>query len=236
MIRTKGVFFGFPTGGLVHLPFALSLVRVVAHELSKPASERLVARVAHAAGLYVGQNRGTLVKEFLATDLDWLMIADTDTEFDGSLPELLVRIASEKGAWVIAVQVPLGAYPGTGFNRHPERRGHWICLDPLPYPGAWADGAATAVWMVHRKAIEAVEEKFGKGSLFAMDYIPGGHDDGRLLEIGEDLAASNRLRECGHRTWITSLPAVKHYKTRPLEVSSAPSTVALVEGVGEIVH
>jgi hypothetical protein len=69
----RKVVFGYPCGGSVTISFHASCLRLLQHEREKPERERLLLRMLHASGLYVGDNRMVLAEAALERkDANWL--------------------------------------------------------------------------------------------------------------------------------------------------------------------
>jgi hypothetical protein len=225
-VRRPKVDVGYPAGGSVTLAFHASMLRMLSYETQK-GDDRLLAKVNHTQGLYVGDNRNMLAEQFMAGTSDWLLQIDTDIEFPANLLDAMVMLAGEDRK-VIAASVPLGStYPTCAFLR-------------TEYPGVWAsvprfdgmiecDGVATAVVMIHREVFEAIEEKFDK-TWFHHMYIP--LSDRKYRSQGEDLAFSMKAADCGVRIYCANVPGLRHHKTTALshdEVSADPGVGTLVE-------
>lgn len=211
------VVVGYPVGGSVTLAFHASLVRMACYELGKPDRHRLLAKITHSQGLYVGENRTLLARKFLETDADWLLQIDTDIEFPQTLAETLVGLAPGPG--VLAASVPLGAYPTCAFRMIPGQVGVWQSVPVTTQPQE-VDGIATAVCLIHRDVFLSIAEKHGQAWFHHM-YLPASPEgtpqkDFRFLEQGEDLAFSIRARDAGHKVWCAHVPGLKHHKTRAL--------------------
>ena len=212
------VMIGYPTGFSVTLPFQISLVRMMFYELSKQPNKRNLASILHASGLYVGDNRQTLTKRFMAQkDADWLLQIDTDIEFPPNLIEVLLELAGSDKK-IIACSVPLGLYRTCAF-KHSEKPGIWEEILAFPDGVTQVDGIATAVCLVHREVFQKIAEEYGR-TWWEHMYIVKNPDapkaEQETLMQGEDLAFSIRATSVGYKIWCAFVTKLKHYKTRAL--------------------
>lgn len=207
------VAFGFPAGGSVTVPFAMSLVGMIADNMEKPDNERMLTRVIPASGLYVAKNRNTIVKGFLKGGTEeWLLQVDTDIQFPVDLYEWMVRAAHQVGAKVLAANVRLGAHTHSGYARSGWL---WAPMEKLPEERCFKVGAAaTAVFLVHREVLEKIKAEGGE-CWFNHLYLP--HEGtSEITEVGEDLAFCERAAAVGYDTWLLRGLKIKHYKTKAL--------------------
>jgi hypothetical protein len=226
-VRRTKVVIGYPAGGSVTLAFHASMLRLFGYEMAKEEQDRLLAKVNHTQGLYVGDNRQMLAEKFMAGDADWLLQIDTDIEFPPNLLESLVGLAGSDKK-VIAASVPLGtAFPTCGFLRT-EYPGVWASIPPFQGM-VECDGIATAIAMIHRDAFAAIQEKFGQ-SWFQHMYIPVGDD--KYRSQGEDLAFSMKAGDCGVRMYCANIPGLRHHKT----IALSHDDVSVDPGVGQLVE
>lgn len=212
------VVMGYPVGGSVTLPFHASVLRLLGHELGKEPDVRLLRRINHVSGLYVGDNRTLLAQRFLEMDdAEWLLQVDTDIEFPQTLLETLVGMAGSERK-IMAASVPLGAFPGCAFKLT-DRPGVWDPIWPIPMEPTQVDGVATAVVLIHRDVFNGIAERHGQ-CWFHHIYLPQ-HSDAdarkfKFLSQGEDLAFSVRALEAGFKIWCAHVPGIGHFKTRRL--------------------
>lgn len=224
------VVLGFPVGFNVTIPFQASVLRLQQHENEKPPQQRLLAKIFHASGLYVGDNRTLLAQKFLETDADWLWMVDTDIEFQPWVLERMIALAGDDKR-ILAASVPLGdahngGYPSCGFFQTSKNG------NPLP-PGVWqpawpafpvdqpfeVDGIATACVLIHREVFKTIAARHGQ-CWFHHIYLPASPEgtpleDFKFHSQGEDLAFSVRAQEAGFRIWCVYIQGLRHYKTTP---------------------
>ena len=215
--RLPRVVIGYPCGGSVTVPFCRSLLRLAANLAMRKERERTVTRIFEAQGLYVSQNRNTLVKDFLKNgNEEWLMQIDTDIEFGSDLVEKFLFVASQDSKMrILAANVRLGAHKHAAYRRFGNV---WAPMEELPNaPLIPVDAAATACIMIHRTVFEEMRENMGP-VWFDHQYIQGTEDDGSVksIEGGEDLLFCERAREMGIQTWLVRGLKLRHYKTTAL--------------------
>lgn len=240
------VVLGYPVGGSVTLPFHVSVMQLLAYEIAKPDRERLLGKITHTSGLYVGDNRTMLAQRFMETDAEWLLQIDTDIEFPKTLLETLLGIVGERDEEgdeinILAANVPLGVYATVAFQET-GAPGTWANLETLPADVFECDAAATAVMLVHRKVFEGIAAEHGQCWFHHM-YLPESPEgtppaDFRFRSIGEDMAFCVRAKAAGFQTWVARAPGLKHHKTRALSEDSgrAVSMVAVDGAMGELVR
>lgn len=238
------VVVGYPVGGSVTLPFHASMLQLLAYEIDKPDHERLLGKINHTQGLYVGDNRNMLAQTFLKTSAEWLLQIDTDIEFPRDLLETMVRTADrvETPARILAANVPLGGgFETVAFHWDPTAR-IWANYNVLPADVFPCDAAATAVMLVHREVFEAIASEHGQCWFHHM-YIPKSPEGTRPADfefhsIGEDTAFCQRAKVAGFQTWVARVPGLRHHKTRALseDFDRVRAMAGGDPGVGELVR
>jgi hypothetical protein len=216
--RDRKVVFGYPVGGSVTLPFHASCLRLVQHEIVKPEKERLLTRMMHASGLYVGDNRMVLAEAMLEKESNWLLQVDTDIEFPPTLIETMLSIAGADKK-IVAASVPLGsAYPTCGF-KWTGKPGVYESV-PIGTEPVEVDAIATAVCLIHRDVFDGISDQHGRAwfhSIHLAKSAPGtAPRDFSYVVNGEDIAFSMRAKACGFPIWCVHVPGLRHYKTMPL--------------------
>lgn len=240
------VVVGYPVGGSVTLPFHVSVMQLLVYEVAKADHERLLGKITHTSGLYVGDNRTMLAQRFMETDAEWLLQIDTDIEFPKTLLETMLGIVSERDAdgdniKILAANVPLGVYATVAFQETGQR-GIWANYEALPADVFQCDAAATAVMLIHRDVLEGIAREHGQ-SWFHHMYLPENTEETdptkfRFRSIGEDMAFCVRAKAAGFETWVARVPGLKHHKTRALsEESGRAVSMAAADGaMGELVR
>lgn len=207
--------FGYPCGGSVTVPFHASCLRLLGHELRKPDKDRLLVRMVHASGLYVGDNRMTLVDNMLELEANWLLQVDTDIEFPPTLIETMLELAGEDKK-ILAGSVPLGeAYPTCAFN-WTGQPGIYESVPVTRQPRA-VDAIATAVVLIHRDVFDAIADEHGKSWFHSIHLAKSPADtpprDFAYIVNGEDIAFSMRAKAAGFGIWCAHVPGIGHHKT-----------------------
>lgn len=238
--RDRKVLFGYPCGGSVTVPFHASCLRLVAHELQKPENERLLTKMAHASGLYVGDNRQTLVDNMLESEANWLLQVDTDIEFPPDLIERMLALAGPERK-IVAASVPLGeAYPTCGF-RWTGKPGIYDSV-PIGTTPVEVDAIATACVLIHRDVFDAIADEHGQSwfhSIHLAKSPPGtAPRDFAYVVNGEDIAFSMRAKAVGFKIWCVHLPKLGHYKVRRLSHDDERSVMLgqTMPGMGMLVQ
>lgn len=234
---------GYPVGGSVTLAFHASMLRLLGYELPK-GDKRLLAKINHTQGLYVGDNRTALIERFLAeSDAEWLLQIDTDIEFPPTLLETMVKIAG-RDKKVVAASVPLDGAPTCGYMLTDEP-GVWTKVPQILGDLMEVDGVATAVLLTHRKVFEDIADRHGQCWMHHI-YVPSNSNpkdvtprNFKYLCQGEDLAFCVRVKEAGHRVWCAYVPGLRHHKGRALSHDFERAGIAADQaagcGVGELV-
>jgi GT2 family glycosyltransferase len=223
------VMLGFPVGFNETEPYAASVRRLCTYEMLKAPGKRLLHGTVASPGLYVDDNRTSLVKRMLVEGVDWLFQVDTDIEFQVYTLERMVGLAEAKGLKILAASVPIGdTYPTAGFM-FGEKPGTWAALKPevlVREQGAVGepvevDAFATACCIIHREVFEEIARRegrtwFDRFSYEAEPYGPEVPMENRdYIVLGEDFAFSRRARDAGIKMWCAYIPGLRHWKMTP---------------------
>lgn len=241
------VVLGYPVGNSNVHAFTASLLKLLAYELAKPDDERLLSKITHSQGLYVGDNRQVLAERFFESNGDWLLQIDTDIEFPHTILETLIGIVSRGGAVderpirILAANVPLGTYSTVAFQQT-DKLGVWACYDSLPADLFPCDAAATAIMMIHRDVFEVIAGRHGQ-CWFNPITLPKSEPGTPVREfkynvVQEDLAFCVRAKESGYRVWVARVPGLRHHKVRALsdDFDRAKAMAGEDSAVGELVR
>lgn len=238
--RDRKVVLGYPVGGSVTLPFHASCLRLLGHELAKPEKERLLLSMTHASGLYVGDNRMTLVENMLEREANWLLQIDTDLEYPATLIETMLVLAGEDKK-ILAASVPLGdAYPTCGF-RWTGEPGIYDSV-PVPVEPIEVDAIATACVLIHRDVFDAIADQHGRSWFHSIHLAKSPPStaprDFAYVVNGEDIAFSMRAKAAGFAIWCVHVPGLGHYKTKRLshDDDRARSLAMTTSGMGVLVQ
>lgn len=170
--------------------------------------------------------RNCVVKEFLASGFDWLLMIDNDMAPPLNLFEMLERAGSQ-----MQILVPK-------FYRHVEvvRRadsvvadahtasgetGVALCWQPLAVglgKNEWCElaSAGTGVMFVHRRVLE----QLGNQAWFRFTY-----DNLGMIVEGEDVGFCKKARRVGFSTWGNQQFEADHFKTVGLSALARPIRV-----------
>jgi hypothetical protein len=239
--RDRKVVFGYPAGGSVTVPFHASCLRLLGYELAKPDRERLLSKMLHASGLYVGDNRMILAEKMLDSEANWLLQVDTDVEFPETLIEKMLELAGAERK-IVAASVPLGtAYPTCAF-RWTGEPGIYDSI-PVSMEPSEVDAIATACVLIHRDVFDGIADQHGRAwfhSIHLAKSPPGTPPREFAYTVnGEDIAFSMRAKAAGFSIWCAHVPGLGHYKTRRLshdDERSQQLAIHAAEGVGELVE
>lgn len=240
------VIKGTAEPGIVQSRATMEAIRVLSPPTNGDGEMRNLAKVEHASGLYVGDNRMTLAETLMdETGANWLLQVDTDIEFPKTLVESMLALAGRLEAKILAASVPLGtAYPTCAFMWSRTQPGVYYALEQVPREGIECDAIATAVCLIHRDVFAALAREHGR-SWFHTIYLaksPPGTDpvDFRYTSNQEDIAFCMRAKAAGFAIWCAHVPGLGHYKTIRLshddEQSKALARSHVGEGMGRLVE
>lgn len=224
LVVMAGIF-----GGSVTTQYHSSALGLLGYEMQREVGSRRLAKMIGLQGLYVANNRQNIASRFFdgdssTRDIPWLLQMDADIEFPHDFLDTMLGLAySVPGCKVLAMNVPLGKYPTSAFEKT-DQPGVFECIYPLPpEPVFPQDAAATAIFLIHRDVLAAIADQFGQ-CWFNHSYVPfrrdGDEETMRNLlfhEIGEDIAFCTRAATVGYQTYIAhGAKGVYHHKSRPL--------------------
>jgi hypothetical protein len=200
---TKAI--GYVHGEMVHARFMRCVLDVESYE---------DALVLDAEGLNIADARNNLVRKFLATDLEWLYMADTDTVF---APNVMSRLMlnAESGCQIISGLINVDGRPpfpmmyrriadtavGFGMFQSIAEWKHGECLE--------VDAVGAGCLLVHRDAYLQIEKHFPDRAAPWFDYaIMSG------MRIGEDIMFCIRAKDAGLKIYTDTSTRVGHIKPR----------------------
>ena len=208
------VSVGYPCGGSVTVPWAKSMMGLIAEQMRRPEQARSLQRIIPAQGLYVGRNRNVITRNFLkGGNEEYLLMIDTDIEFQ---PELLDRmLIAAQGRDIVAANVRLGQHTNAGYEELGEL---YRPMETLPEGEIIpVDAAATAVMMIHRRVFEKISELGGPCWFVAMPIPMDVAGEPEWEELGEDLAFCKRAKAAGFQTHLVRGLGIRHHKSAALE-------------------
>lgn len=214
------VVIGLPRGGSVHGAHFDSMLGLLQDQWRNPergADEVRLTGVRAVAGLYIEDNRNIIARRFLnETDAAWLLMLDSDIQFDPSLVEQLLEAArSQPEAKVLSGNVPLDVYSTVAFYAMPQP-GVFAPLRVLPDAKVFeADAVGTAIMLIHRDVLQRIREQEGECWFFRHKVEVeerGDYPYRTFLNLGEDISFSLRARDAGFSTWVVQgLTGVVHH-------------------------
>jgi len=186
-----------------------------AHVDGSPDGRRLLMGYVAAQSGYIAQGRDEVVKTFLRTEADWLLMLDWDITFK---PEDVYALIDEAaGDWSRIIG---GCYV-TWFGTDNALRPCWMSLRPDGQVEPVTEFDTQAVvplgvvgmgfTLIHRKALQVMFDGANDDpwAWFAHDVIGASH-------AGEDVTFCERARRCGLTVWGHGGVQVGHTKLKTL--------------------
>lgn len=206
------VSIGVCDPGTVNGGFAFSLI-----QLAQSRSSRLGPFIRVKGSGLLSKQRNRLVKQFLETKSDWLLMMDSDEQLPVSSFDKLIEAAHEKDRPVIAGLVfasfdtgfPYPKPVPTIFQDAPEG---FLPLNNYDKDSLFqVDAAGTGCLLVHRSVLEAMRENAdehqGQDWCWFIDFPFNGE------WIGEDLQFCRRVRSLGFPIYAHTGAILPHSKS-----------------------
>ncbi len=213
------IVVAYPHGGSVRHCFMASMLAFREYDL---AHKRRLAAVIHEQGLYVAHMRNKLVKRFLKTpaECEWLMMIDTDQQFDPHIPYQLVESAEEAG-----VTVMTALYFGILIDTVPmwwtrNAEGDMTTLADIKLDEIHElAGFGCGMFVVHRSVLEVMGERYKEDAYqwFAHDQV---EFKGEPTRMGEDLCFCQRLTDMGIPMYGDARVRIGHDKSQLITLDS----------------
>ena len=190
-METKtGVMVAIPTEHSVHHRVVDTLCRII---IRGDYNVQPYISVMHG----IGEHRNRIVKEFLDTDLKWLMMMDSDNPCP---PNVLDLIKLDKD--VIALPTPIN------MNWNGVTNIFWNVFgkDGLPSKDTGkglqqVEKVGTGCILIHRRVLEKLKHPFTTV-----------RDKEDLRIVGTDIAFSNKCTEAGFKIYVHWDYTCRHYK------------------------
>lgn len=205
------VLAGYISGGTIRVELNRSLIGLIYY----PAKKYKLIGVMDELGIYIADNRNSIVLKFLEqTDADWLIQFDSDIKFPSNTVETLLE-NYETGFKVIS-----GVYNNTKYEngkqrivpmtfRFVEESNSYkpIKIGKIP---TIVDVVGAGCLLVHRE----VFEKFDKTA-----YMPWfGYEASNIMKpFGEDFTFCRRVRRLGYNIIADPRVPLVHYKVIGVE-------------------
>jgi len=195
------VYFALLNKGWVRREFAATQLPEM---MSTPGVECLWENPEKSWGEPIYSNRNAIVKRFLATDCDFLIMQDVDIvpyhnpmemalfDVDVVGSPAKVRQKGQQSNWVAFIKDPKG-----------EREGHYpIDFSTLPLGDlVQVDIVGTGLICIRREVLEKIKAPFTIG-----------HDEDGITNLGTDFAFCVRAAEAGFKIYTTPQRVCEHYK------------------------
>lgn len=198
--------------GNVNGGFAFSLI-----QLAQSRSSRLGPFIRIKGSGLLSKQRNRLVKQFLKTKSDWLLMMDSDEQLPVSSFDKLIEAAHEKDRPVIAGLVfasfdtgfPYPKPVPTIFQDAPEG---FLPLNNYDKDSLFQiDAAGTGCLLIHRSVLEAIRDDADQHQGTDWCWFWDGPINGEW--IGEDLQFSRRIRSLGFPIYAHTGAILPHSKS-----------------------
>lgn len=208
---------GYIHGGMVDQPFFESVQRFLAFDSS---SRKLTLGIGHVKGPYLDDNRNDLAQDFLDIRADYLLVLDTDIEFQPESVYALIDDAEKHDR-----EIESGLYFGFIQNR---LRPVWFVQNEqggLQFIGSFRMGdvvqlaaAGMGMCLIRRDVFEKIakipEYEMDPWHWFGRDPILVGN---KMMHGGEDCVFGLRALKAGFPTWGNTNVMARHWKKYPLD-------------------
>ncbi len=176
---------------------------------------RVAAIMAKQSGPRIASARNAIVREFLGTELEWLLFIDSDMTFSPDALDLLLQTAHRWHRPVVGglcfAQQGGSLFP-TIYQRDADRDAFRVAIS-YPTDTAFAvDGTGAAFLLMHRGVLEklAHERPEHPAPWFEDTVIDEGN--GVFRERGEDLTFCSRVRDLGIPIYVDARVKIGHVK------------------------
>lgn len=211
--NTGGVVLAYLTPDLYNAHFAVALNALL--DWDSRNSQRIYKHgtVLHQiSGPRIAAARNDLVRAFLRTDADWLLMLDSDMVFPPDLAESLVEAAHSRHRPVVGGL----CFAGGRSGQIRPTLGVMVANDPPRFETAWnyqpnalngVDYTGAACLLMHRTVLETLADTYGENAhpWFAESEIGG-------QEYGEDVTFCMRVRAAGFPIYVHTGIKVGHMK------------------------
>lgn len=214
------VMIAWSSGGSVGAKFAQSLLNLQAFEMTTHSDDYVLIGIEHAEGLYIQDNRNSVVKMAQERGADWLLQLDADISFPSNLLQVLMTTADKERR-----QIVVGLYANVGTA---AEDGSFVVVNciygegpngkyaPLVIPKDMqtfeVDAAGTGVFLTHLGVFDKMQYPWFWLAMFQ-------NPDGTMQTMNEDIAFCRMARDAGIRIWCEPKAEVVHWKTLPMRSS-----------------
>lgn len=213
---------GYPHNGSIRHCFLNSLMNFREYDLAN--GSLLGARIP-GQGLYIANVRNQIVRDFLTTDCDWLLMIDTDQDFAPHVPHQLLVSAEDAGARVMSA-LYFGLLEGQmapmWWNR--ISTGEYGTAATITDGVQQIDAFGTGMCLIHRTVFEEMAPHYKHDP-----WTWFGHDmtmfNGHLDRFGEDLCFCDRAGKLGIKLYGNSQCVIGHDKSQIITLETFLKTV-----------
>lgn len=215
MPKTGTLAIGYPHNGSVRHCFMDSINRFRSFDAQKA---RICGALIPGEGLYIAGVRNKIVRDFLTTDLEWLLFIDTDQIFVPEVPYLLIQSAEEVRARVMSALyfgfLGAGNASPMWWQKMPD--GQLATVGEITEGIQEIHGFGTGMVLLHRTLFEEMAPLHPDDSWkwFSHDLT---EFNGKLERWGEDLSFCVRLADMGVKMYGDSRINIGHQKTINLD-------------------
>jgi hypothetical protein len=178
----------------------------------------------------IASNRNKVAGQFLhSTDGDWLFWVDSDMGFAPDTVDRLLESADAEERPIMGAlcfqqkRCGSGDFQSVRYSIHPtllnwnevEETGEqgFVPVDDYKRDAVIeVAGTGSACILVHRKVLQAIEDKYGPDTWYTHLVIPGAGGKGTPREFSEDLSLCIRAAACGFKTHVDTSVKTTHYK------------------------
>lgn len=217
MLSKHRIAIGYPHAGSVRHGFMDSYVKFREFDL---AHDHLLGAVIPQQGMYIAGQRNKIVRDFLGTDLEWLLCMDSDQIYGPEVPYLMLQSAEEANTRVnsaLYFGMLAGKVAPMWWDRTKE--GEYHTVDTILEGSQEIAGFGMGMVLIHRSVFEEMTPHRPDDP-----WKWFGHDltlfDGKWERFGEDLCFCNRLSELGIKMYGDSRITIGHDKTINLDLET----------------
>jgi hypothetical protein len=207
---------GFLSPGQVRTQFFMSYVNFREFDLTHG---NLLGAIIPQVGLYIAGMRNKVVKDFLnKTQLEWLLMMDSDHIFLPEFPHLLLQSAEDAHVRVMSALyfgVMNGRVSPMWFQRMPN--GDFATVQEIREGIQEIGGFGCGMVLIHRSVFEEMAPHYQDDSWkwFAHDGVMY---HGELSRYGEDICFCKRLGDLGIKMYGDARLVIGHEKTINLDL------------------
>lgn len=214
---------GYCHNGSVRHCFMDSLIAFREYDL---AHKRIYAAKLQEQGLYIAHMRNKIISKFLALPeaCEWLMMIDTDQQFEPHIPYQLLESAQEAGVLVMTA-----LYFGILVETVPmwwtrNAKGDMTTVSDIKLDEIHElAGFGAGMFVVHRSVLTAMGERYKADAWkwFAHDQV---NFNGEPTRMGEDLCFCQRLTDMGIEMYGDARVRIGHDKSQMITLESFMKT------------